>query len=242
MNYLINPNLPSGKVKLCLIGASCIDEIRELNSFGIECITLKPCDFLPEEINYHADMLAFHMGNGEIIASFDSIGESNNILIRNTVHLGNKYPEDVLLNAALIGNKLICNTKTVSKHINSFAIDNNIEIIHINQGYSKCSICIVNDNAIITDDPGISTLLKNYQIDVLTISKGNIYLSDNHYGFIGGASGKIAEDIIYFSGNLEMHEDYTRIIDFLKFHNIHAVYNKKRILRDFGGFIPLTQY
>ena len=54
--------------------------------------------------------------------------------------------------------------------------------------------------------------------------------------------GKIAEDIIYFSGNLEMHEDYTRIIDFLKYHNIHAVYNKKRILRDFGGFIPLTQY
>ena len=58
-------------------------------------------------------MLAFHMGNGEIISSFDSIGESNNILIRNTVHLGNKYPEDVLLNAALIGNKLICNTKTI---------------------------------------------------------------------------------------------------------------------------------
>ena len=42
-----------------------------------------------------------------------------------------------------------------------------MNIFDSKQGYSKCSICVVNENAIITEDNGIARLLKNSQIDVI---------------------------------------------------------------------------
>ena len=123
----------------------------------------------------------------------------------------------------------------------SFANSNNIEIIHAKQGYSKCSLCIVSDNAVITEDNGLAHLLKNYQFDVLLITSGDIYLSDAHCGFLGGASCKVSQDKMYFSGDLSSHKDFESIVNFLDFYNVKPIYNKSRKLTDFGGIIPLTE-
>ncbi len=230
-------------IKRCLIGEKYTDEIKELNDLGIETVTLSQNINLDSEINCHADILSFNLGNKTLIADSSLIGELENVLgdykIIPCINIKSPYPNDVNLNAALLGNKLICNTKYISSYIVAYAENNGINILHSNQGYTKCNLCVLNDNAVITEDTGLSSLLKNSQIDVLLIKPGYVSLSAKHYGFIGGAGCMISETEIYFSGNISAHPDYNKIIDFLNKYSIKPIFNINRPLTDFGGFVAL---
>ncbi len=247
MKYkLVNaPNLPGNSVKHCLIGSRYNEEIKELTSLGIVCLPLKENNALDDEIKYHADILSCNLGNGEILINQGSIGESvlKELGLQPTFvsEIQSPYPDDVALNCAVINNRFICNKKHLSTYINDFILSYNYQIIHTNQGYARCNLCIVKENAVITEDKGLASLLKKYQFDVLLVSAGDVYLSDKHNGFLGGASGKISETEIYFSGDLSKHRDYKAILNFLDKYNVTPVFNKSRILRDFGGFIQLTE-
>ena len=240
------PNLPQNKALHCLIGSENTAESNELTQLGIIPLGVTPNPKLDDEIRSHADMLTFNLGNGKLLTYDECVGE----LLKGipsvaceviTKAVKSPYPDDIPLNAAFIGDKIICNKNYVAKEIIDFAECNNIKLIHTNQGYSKCSICVVNENAVITDDDSITTLLNNCQIDVLKIRKGEIYLSDKHYGFIGGASAKLSRDIMYFSGNIKKHSNYNEIIGFLRNYGIYAEFNSQRALKDFGGLIQLTE-
>ncbi len=225
-----------------ILGSKYIEEIKELNDLGYDIITFSPSETLNNEISSHADINVFKYDdtlfvNADII---EQIGECTApYRLIPVVGISSPYPSDIKLNCAVIGNNILCNTNHVAKEILDFAERNDIHIIHTNQGYSKCSVCVLNDNAVITDDDGIACLLKNYQMDVLKISKGDIYLSDKHYGFIGGASGKLNDKEIYFSGDISAHPDYKSIVKFLNKYHIKPVFNKNRKLNDFGGFITI---
>lgn len=237
------PILPTKKISSCLIGGKYIDEINDLTEFGIECITIPSSDSLFVEINSHADIQCFNCGTGEIVVNGQIAGELEGKLKDYTLvpckNIKSPYPCDVKLNAALIGDKLICNNDFVAEEIKSFCNKNDITIIHTKQGYTKCSLCVVSENAVITEDDGLASLLKFYQFDVLKIKPGFVHLSDKHNGFIGGATGKISEHQMYFSGDLSRHPNYEEILNFLNKYNIEPVFNKNRQLNDFGGFIPL---
>ncbi len=245
INIIKTPCLPEYCVNKCLIGKKYSTEINELKELGIKCLTLNTNPLLDEEINNHADILAFNFGNGQVLLNNSSIGEVElkNIGIEPVIYnkICSPYPKDIPLNVAFTGKHIICNSTYTAKEIIDFANNNNIEIINTNQGYSKCNLCILNENAVITEDKGLACLLKKYQYDVLLISSGDIYLSDNHYGFLGGASCKVSHNKMYFSGDLSCHKDYERINAFLKLYNIEPIYNKSRKLTDFGGIIQLTE-
>lgn len=243
--FIKAPNLPQNRVKDCIIGSAYTNEIKELTDLGIICIELPTSPFLDNEISTHSDIQAFNKGNGNLIISKEA-GEKLNKKLSNfnlTIqdNINSPYPDDVKLNAAFIGEKIICNKDFVSQQIIDFANENGIEIIHTKQGYSRCSLCIVNENAVITEDPGLASLLNICQFNVLKINAGYIYLSDRHNGFIGGASAKISKNELYFSGNIENHPDFDKIKAFLDNYNVSMIYNKSRILTDFGGIIQLTE-
>lgn len=240
------PCLPKCDIKHCLIGERYTDEIRELNELGIKCITLNKNPLLDDEISCHADMNAFNFGNGQVLLSRGLTGESELKKIGlepviSTSEISSPYPNDIPLNVALTGKHIICNSAYTAKEIIDFTKSNNVEIINTKQGYSKCNLCIVNENAVITEDNGLAYLLNNCQYNVLLISSGDIYLSDAHYGFLGGASCKISYDKMYFSGDLSKHRDYESIVNFLELYNVKPIYNKARRLTDFGGIIQLTE-
>ena len=225
-----------------IIGSKYVDEISELRDMGYDVITFEASDALHSEISYHADINVFRINNAIFINDDIKLSVGESISPFKTLYIKgihSPYPDDIKLNCAIIGDKLLCNTKHVAKEILEYAQNNLIEVIHTNQGYSKCSVCVVNDKAVITSDEGITSLLKNYQIDVLKISEGNIRLSDNHYGFIGGASGRLSYNELYFSGDISSHPDYEMIIDFLNKYSVKPVFNKNRPLTDFGGFITI---
>ena len=245
MKYIEKPNLPQGRVTLAAISAQAGESITKLNSLGIETIIVKRDLRLPEPVDSHADLQMLHMGGNDIFCHNEHLctGElSEKFNIRQIAAVaGNKYPDDVKLNCTLIGDKLICNKRTVAPEILEYAESCGLTVINVNQGYARCSICVVNENVIITDDESIFTAAQNFLNDALFISKGSIGLNGYGYGFIGGCCGKIDKNKIAFNGAIESHKDYKDIIDFLYKYNTEIVELHGDPLYDIGGILPLCE-
>lgn len=227
----------------CIIGSEYFNEISELIALGIECITINESPNLDNEINSHTDILCCRASDNIIFADNGIAGELSKKICDYSIipinGISSPYPDDVKLNVAFLGNTIICNSKYIAKELSDFCKTNKVHIIKTNQGYTKCNLCVLNEKAVITEDSGLACLLKNYQIDVLKIQPGYVALSEKHYGFIGGASARIADDTVYFSGNIAEHPDYDKIIEFLNNYGFKAIFNKNRKLSDFGGLIML---
>ena len=217
--------------------------LSALNEEGFESILLPPADYLSEAVAGHTDMLIF-MGFGRLfchrhyydsnIELIDSICKlSGNALTLSDEPIGEKYPLDVLFNACLIGNALLCNTKTVSRLIYNTAIENGYRIIDVPQGYTKCSVCAVSNMALITADVAIASACQS-EFDVLLISEGHISLPPYDYGFIGGTSGVFGQNV-YFCGSLDTHPDGEKIKDFCCKHHKNVVSLSDGILQDVGS-------
>ncbi len=244
--FIILPNLPEKKVKAALIGENKDNTAEFLQNIGIVCHTLKKNALLDGETCDHADMLCSYCGNGTFVLSQSD--EISGVLTDRYnadvyVEKGIKapYPHDIALNACFINKFLLCREIALSQYLKNFCNNNAVRIINTKQGYSKCSVCVVNSNSVITEDEGIAYLLKNYQFNVLLIKRGGVYLSGKHYGFIGGCSGLVSENVMYFNGDIKKHPQYNEIADFLNNRKIDLIYNEKMILTDFGGFIPFFE-
>lgn len=211
---------------------------------GFKPILLPPADYLQAGVAGHTDMLIF-IGFGRLFCH-KSYYESNRELIERIVKISEldltlsdeptdaKYPNDVLFNACLVKNKLICNEKTVSKLILEAAKTLKCEVISIPQGYTKCSVCVVSENAIITADKAIASACEAVSIDVLTVSEGHISLPPYNFGFIGGASG-LCGNKVYFCGALDCHPDGESIKKFCEKHKKIAVSLSDDELQDVGS-------
>lgn len=154
--------------------------------------------------------------------------------------IGGKYPLNVCLNAAVVGKSIIVNTAYLNEAVKKYAISHGYQLIHVNQGYAKCSCAIVSDHAIITADNGIYYSLKEANIEVLKIRQGSVTLKGADCGFIGGASGLDSrgdQKILYFSGMIESHPDYPLIKDFCDKHQTKIISLTNNELTDIGGMI-----
>ena len=174
-------------MKTLVLASSALPQkcARTLSNSGFEVITMPAYNRLQAGVSSHPDMLAFFYGNKyictkeyyylarEIFERINSYGYSPIF----TVEIPSEnYPGDILFNAVVLGDKLFCLEKGASKELVNFAKTNDLQIINTNQGYAKCSVCKVSDNAIITADKGLSALAKANGIDTLTICTGHVLL------------------------------------------------------------------
>ena len=195
----------------------------ELVKRGFDIITLPPFPRLPEPVASHPDMLIF-LSHGKLITHMDyySIAKdkldaiavhTRSELILSNENISDKYPHDILFNAAEVGTHIFGRNNYISHHISDIYIQNKLTFIDVKQGYTKCSTCIVDDNAIITYDTSIATDAKKLDIEVLKIAPGHIRLDGYDTGFIGGASG-LCGDTVYFCGNIDLHPNAPKIRKF----------------------------
>ncbi len=228
----------------------CAEAVSALEKYGFEPILLPPADYLSAPVASHTDMLIF-VGFGRLFCH-RRYYECNSALVERIASLsgleltisdeptGEKYPFDVLFNACLVGKRLICNEKTVSKLILDAARSSGCEIINVPQGYTKCSVAVVSDTAIITADKAISAACRNANIDVLEVSEGYISLPPYNFGFIGGTSG-LCGDKVYFCGSLNYHPDGEKIKIFCKNHKKAAVSLSGGELQDVGSLFFINE-
>lgn len=246
-HFLKNPFLPDSDLKEIIVGAAAEPFINDFNALGIKTIVGDSEKALQAPVRGHIDMSVMSFGSGLYYLSktqrrigerIDSVGGKAVIADEN---LGYEYPLDVPFNCVIIGTDFICNSKTVSPQILGVAISRNLRIIDVKQGYTKCSLCPVRENAVITDDSGIEKVLLNNGYDVLKVSKGSVRLNGFDYGFIGGCSAMISRDILLFLGNFEIHSDKDRIKAFLQNYGITPQSLNGDDLTDIGSIIPLSE-
>lgn len=240
---LKNANLPSTRVKLCVIGEGNGKTEKELMRLGIKTLSPKPCKTLIEAEQTHADMLTLHLGDEKIILShgqdglktrLEALGFSVTLL---STPLESKYPFNVTLNAAIICDKFFAHQNTVKlfSHHGGFAF------YTVKQGYSKCSSCVVSENAVITEDENIYFSMKKAGLDVLKIKKGETTLKGMNFGFFGGATGKLSPNILAINGELSYTSDKDSIVSFLKNHGNDVISLKSGPPEDIGGILPLLE-
>lgn len=216
--------------------------ITELEKKGINCIVLEDNTDIDYSVRNHADMAAYRLSDGKIILDKRQIEAGSKLkklgidVIYTDDDISGAYPDDIFLNAARIGDTVIGKISNISRAIK----DDTENLIDVRQGYAKCSICVVNDNAFITDDKSIYDKCKD-NFDVLLIDKGDILLEDKDYGFIGGASGKLG-DTVYFFGSLSYHRDGEKIKAFLGKHKekYECLFDGQLI--DIGGFVEVKAF
>ena len=184
---------------------------RGLRIAGFHIIKLPADNDLGEAVRSHPDTVMFCC-DGEIITTADYCDKASYIFsdIREfspevKIHFtsdrrGKTYPQDCIMNALVIGNKIFCKNDSVSTSIIDFATRRKYKIINVKQGYPACSTLAFGNNAI-TADSGMAKILCDEGINVTLIKEGHISLPPHKYGFIGGAAG-VYGNVVYFFGNI----------------------------------------
>lgn len=242
MRYVETPHLPKGKVGLLAVGERYRDRLAEpLRSLEIEVIWLPDNPSVDERLAGHADLSILHLGGDKVVAA----GEIFVKIISNrgfaAIKAINKqsavYPGDISLNACIVGKRMLHNLKYTDP-----ATAGAFKRINVNQGYTKCNICLLNDKTIITADAGIAKSAAMCEIEVLLIKEGFVELAGFYYGFIGGAAFKISETQLAFTGVLDKHPDKSAILGLLKAHRIEPVFLTAEPVFDIGSAIPLLEH
>ena len=242
--FLKNPNLPSGKVASLICGGLNAELIDYFESSGIELYYSEENNAIDKAVSKHTDLSALYLGNGKII-----IDKGQSELIKRLESVGftvtetentvtGSYPGDCILNHTVINGFIIGKSQIFDAAVKRLC--KNLNLISVNQGYCKCSVLVVDENSVITDDVSIARKVSEKGINCLLISKGDVFLDGHGYGFIGGASGKISEDEIVFFGDVTEHRDYKRIKEFLDKRKMRIICFDFP-LTDFGGIIPVKE-
>ena len=123
------------------------------------------------------------------------------------------YPAHAIFNGCSTGKYFIHNLKYTAPGLLKAVKKEGQTELHVKQGYAKCSCVVVDEDSIITADRGIWKVAVNAGMNVLLIENGQVILEGQPYGFLGGASGKVGNSII-FNGDITRHSDYEAIRDF----------------------------
>ena len=206
------------------ISENAFDETKEyIRSKGYEVIT----------VSKHADVQDAVAAHPDIYMCRLQAGSSSEIYTGDSNLLSYDYPGDVLYNAACMGSYIIC-----SKHTSNDLIKaSDLKPIYVSQGYCKCNIVVVDDTHVITEDEGIAKTLREYpDIQCLLVSPHQVKLQGFSYGFIGGASGRVGDEIV-FNGNIKAHSDYESIKEFIESCGLKVISIDNQPLTDIGSII-----
>ena len=243
MTPIESPNLPKRGISLAAVSVGAVKAKEYLLSRDIVVLDILPCAAITDGTAAHADLHLLHLGGRKIILSreqcenIEKLTELGFDVQLLDTPLGDKYPADVPLNAALFGNYAILNHKTICKNIDF----SGRSLIPVRQGYTKCSVVPVTESAIITDDVPIASAAEKSGLAVLLVQKGDITLPGREYGFIGGCCGLVAPDIMLFNGSLASHRDGEKIRAFLSSFGVRAEEAGEFQLTDIGSILPLAE-
>ena len=244
-DFLSVPNLPEAPVALAAV-RDLPAVTAALRSLGVRAVSPVPCPVLPEETAEHADMLLCHAGGNVCFVATGQESLVNRLRekgfsVRFSAPPKVPYPGDIPLNVAVGRDLALGLFGHADEGLTAYLKNSGRELLTVKQGYAKCSLCFVTENAFITEDPSIADALERRGADVLRIASGDVYLSGRHTGFFGGASGKIDKDKLAVAGSLARHRDGAAIRAFAAARGVTIVELTDGPVTDIGGILPLTE-
>ncbi len=200
--------------------------VQALRNFGHTVLPCPPHPGLDAPVASHPDLLLFPADDA-ILTHADYACTLRALcpalpVVSIPERIEAKYPRDVLLDAALVGKHLVCRPDATSCAVLENARKKGAALLPVRQGYAKCNLCTVSENAVITEDASIAKALSAVGAEVLHVTPGHITLPGYPYGFIGGASGNDGHHV-FFCGDLSEHPEGDRIAAFCRRHGKQPV-------------------
>lgn len=248
MSFVKIPNLPELPVKHLLLGQKYADILNApLIRRGICPIYVPDNPLVDPRLSGHADLSVLHLGGNRVAASpylmaapfagqLSALGAE--LTAARSVQ-GQEYPQDAGLNACRVGGFLIYDPHTADACVTELWRE--LTPVSCRQGYSRCSVCVVDGRSIITADSGIAAAARRAGIDVREVRPGLAGLEGFGQGFIGGAAFRLGGGILAFTGRISDAEERAGIESYIGERGLRADYLTDGPLIDIGGAIPLTE-
>ncbi|MBO7287099.1 MAG: radical SAM protein [Bacteroidales bacterium] len=215
---------------------------KNLKKLG-DVLFLNPTETTYKSISAHPDIFFFQTEDGLIYAPnapkkiVKELKKRKIKLTEGRKEVGKKYPETVPYNAVGIGDTLIHNLK----HTDSTILSLYENHIHVNQGYTRCNLVALNENAFITSDVAIcrdastmSFIKQNentftedivdtsVQKFVLYIDPKQIKLEGHDHGFFPGCCGVWKNNLVV-CGSTKNLKEKEELDKFLKDNNFNLI-------------------
>ena len=214
---------------------------KNLKKLG-NVLFINPTSVTYNSISSHPDIFFFQKDDALIYAPnapkriVKELKKRKIKLIEGKKEVGKKYPETVPYNAVGIGNLLIHNLKHTDETILS-SYENHT---NINQGYTRCNLLALNENAFITSDVGIFNAVNRQQTtdnslypheshvetygrtSVLYIDPKQIKLEGQKNGFFPGCCGVWKNNLIV-CGSTKNLKEKAELDKFLKDNNFNLI-------------------
>lgn len=246
----MNPFIPIKKASIAIVDGRIDDEIENnLKKLGLEVIKTIKCEEVDESIAYHPDIVLHPVDYDTLVVApnvydyyRDKLERFGIKLIRGERFLGREYPEDIAYNVGRLKNIAIHNFKFTDEVLKYYLKKHNLTFVNVKQGYSKCSLAIVNEYSAITADVVIYKKLTDLGYNILLIEPGYIALEGQKYGFIGGTNGALSNSESIISGVLDEHPDKDKILNFFMENNVKLTFLSEKPILDIGTIITLYSH
>lgn len=223
-------------------------EKEYLKSIGYNIIELNTQNHVYEEISSHVDVFCVKINNKVILEPcvYNEFTLDEKHVVKGKSYLKEKYPFDIAYNVCQIGQNVVHNFKYTDEIVLEIIQKEKLNTININQGYSNCSIAVIDGNSAIVTDKNIAQNLIKNKIDVLLIDddldikllKNNGEYS-NMKGFVGGCITRIEDKVVIF-GELSKIDRHGKIRKFIESRNLKIIEFRGMDVIDYGGILALN--
>ena len=206
-----------------IISENAYGELLEYLAEKADLILFGEIDNVSEPVRSHPDLVYCRLTEDAIFVGNDRM-------------LSPGYPGEIIYNGFSTGKYFIHDLRYTDKALLKAVNDLGLITVSVKQGYSCCSIVPVDEDSIITYDRGIAKAAEAAGIRVLTVEPGHVGLPGYDTGFIGGASGRVGDEVI-FNGDLRAHPDFEAVVSFIEERGLSVRYFEGYPLRDIGSII-----
>ena len=246
--FVEKPNLPTKRVSKVIADYRTNPEsIEKLFKLGIDVIKTQKIDNLYESVCGHADMQIVHLGKDAFVCEpsvydYYKAQMPDSKIKKGKTAVSDKYPFDIAYNGAAIGNYFFHNLKYTESTVYEYYKSMRGKLINVKQGYTKCSVCIVSENAIITSDRKINESALICGIDSVFIDPKEIKLCGMSNGFAGGICGLIDKNTLAVNGDVTLTSFGAEFVGFCEKHGVSVLPLHGGSPEDIGSILPIEQY
>jgi len=204
------------------------ESIESLLESGYKVILVKPFYGNRSYIASHADLQVFPFYRKVVLAPNLShftlrqlvlfLKSSKDIVIGKSF-IREGYPNEVFYNAIIVGKYLVGNLKYLDNVLIDMGKRYGFSLVHVNQGYVRCTTIPIDANTVITEDLGIFKKLHSIGINVKFLQPGFVDIDGYNYGFLAGGSG-IDNNVFYVNGDIDLYPYKRELENYLKRYRI----------------------
>lgn len=246
----MNPFIPIRKANIAIVDGRIDEEIENnLKRQGLQIIKTIKCGEVHESIAYHPDIVIHPVNYNTLVVApnvfeyyKDKLQKMGIKLIKGERFLDREYPGDIAYNVGRLSNFAIHSFKYTDEVLKLYLKKENLTFVDVKQGYSKCSLAVVNETSAITADIPIYNKLSSLGFNILLIEPGHILLEGQKYGFIGGTNGSLSKNESMISGVLDSHPNKNEIISFFEKNKVQLIFLSKKTILDIGTIITLNSH